>query len=513
MKKILFTVILLPMLSQVLAQDFVDNALLFSQTQAGGSARIQAIGGAQVSLGGDYSSALSNPAGLGMFNRSEITFSLGLNDNQTTANYFGNSSNDGRTALTIPGFSYIQKQSDATGKYLGGAFGFTFTRTNNFNRQYSYSGDNSESSLLDYFINDATGLTPVDLEGDYYYSPTGLAYGSYLIQDYQVNSDPMFWDTEAYPLYDDNGTTRVDFPTVRQSESVLRKGAQNQLSISYGGNYDDTFFFGASIGVSTIRFKQDQVYRESNFRYPNVPQFDALDSFVLDESFDIQGSGVNFTLGAIYRPVAFLQLGASVATPTFYNLTDSYTARIDSYWNNFDYFGDGETILNNEYAEFDAPFISEYDLKTPGKATLGVSLISKYGFVSGDVEFVNYSKTKYTSNLPGESYSPENDAIKSVYENVVNFRLGAEFRYEMLRVRAGYNHLADPYRTRDNGTIETISAGLGARFSAFFLDFAALYSQSEGQRIPYRAGSSFPTPVAGLQHTTTNYMLTLGFPF
>ena len=54
------------------AQSYAESALLFSRTNPGGSARIQALGGTQVSLGGDYSSAFSNPAGLGMYNKSEF---------------------------------------------------------------------------------------------------------------------------------------------------------------------------------------------------------------------------------------------------------------------------------------------------------------------------------------------------------------------------------------------------------------------------------------------------------
>src|SRR5690606_21811866 len=56
------------------AYDYHELALLFSQYNYKGTARIQGIGGAQVSLGGDLSSALSNPAGLGFYNRSEFSF-------------------------------------------------------------------------------------------------------------------------------------------------------------------------------------------------------------------------------------------------------------------------------------------------------------------------------------------------------------------------------------------------------------------------------------------------------
>ena len=62
--------------SSSFAQSYVESALLFSRTVPGGSARIQGMGGSQIALGGDFSSNLSNPAGLGMYNRSEVTFTL-----------------------------------------------------------------------------------------------------------------------------------------------------------------------------------------------------------------------------------------------------------------------------------------------------------------------------------------------------------------------------------------------------------------------------------------------------
>src|SRR5688572_3229027 len=81
------------------AQGFVENALLFSRTKPGGTARIQAMGGAQIALGGDFSSALSNPAGLGMYNRSEITFSPAFNTYSSDAEHLGSKSSDSKNVF------------------------------------------------------------------------------------------------------------------------------------------------------------------------------------------------------------------------------------------------------------------------------------------------------------------------------------------------------------------------------------------------------------------------------
>src|SRR5689334_23884466 len=83
------TGILLFTISIAWSQGYVESALTFSQTTPGGSARIQAMGGSQIALGGDYSSAASNPAGLGMFNRSEVSLTPGFASYKDQSDYSG----------------------------------------------------------------------------------------------------------------------------------------------------------------------------------------------------------------------------------------------------------------------------------------------------------------------------------------------------------------------------------------------------------------------------------------
>ena len=89
------------------AQSYAESAGVFSRVTPGGSARIQAMGGSQIALGGDYSSSLSNPAGLGMYNRSEITLSPGFYSFKTNTNYFGHNDSEYKNNLNINGFSAV----------------------------------------------------------------------------------------------------------------------------------------------------------------------------------------------------------------------------------------------------------------------------------------------------------------------------------------------------------------------------------------------------------------------
>ena len=149
----------------VMAQSFTETALMFSRVKPAGSARIMSMGGVQTSLGGDYSSALSNPAGLGMFNRSEFTISPGFYGANVNSEYLGNKSSDSKTNLHIPGFSLVfQTEQDGRKGFLSGTFAVSYNRINNFNQTFSYSGDNGNNSIIDYFIQTSHGINPVHFE-------------------------------------------------------------------------------------------------------------------------------------------------------------------------------------------------------------------------------------------------------------------------------------------------------------------------------------------------------------
>lgn len=503
--------------SESKAQSFVDNGLLFGRTNPGGSARMQALGGTQVALGGDYSTALSNPAGLGMYNRSEITFSMATNfkDYQTT--YLGSKSNSSESKFNIPGFSIVLHFEPAivpenNKGFLGGSLGITFTRINDLNYTYSYGGTNSESSIIDYFNEEAFFIAPENpddmlVEGDAFYNITALAYNNYLIDpQFDNNGNLLYYYSPLDPL---DGETR----TVNQNEIINRKGAQYQWSIAYGANFSDKFFIGGNIGITTLRYELEQTYRESDFKFSLDDEYIPLDYFSIGETLDIKGSGVNLTLGLTYRPVDFVQIGASFTTPTLYQVTDTYFARAEALWNNFDYYDDGSTILNNTQEQFDQSLLSEYSLTTPLKFATGIAFLSKFGFISGDIEFVDYGKAKYTSEFEGDDYTFENSSMRSLYESVINFRIGAEYRYEKFRFRGGYNQMGNPYTENiADGTIKSWSGGVGYRGNRFYTDLALISSKTNQVRIPYAAYNK-PLPVAEQKQKTFTAMLTFGLAF
>ncbi len=483
------------------AQSFAETALLFSRTQPGGSARIQSMSGAQVGLGADFSSALSNPAGLGMYNRSEFTLSPAINFANSTSSLFNNDTNDSKSTFHIPGFSlsFHNDYEKLTG-FLGGTFAIGYTRTNDFNKNITYSADNLDTSIIDYFIEQANGFTVSQFGsgGALQNTPTQLGYDNYLIGDSTV------WDPNANP--------RAYFTDVlgrpNTTETIQTQGAQTQMSFSYGANYNDQLFIGAGVGVTTIRYKSRKRYEET---FQNEP----VNNLLLEENLEIRGSGVNATLGLIFRPADFVQIGLSATTPTYYELSDNYSALMQTNWNDLDYFGDNSVILSNEQASTDL-ISSDYSLQTPGKVSLGATVfLQKQGFFTIDIERTNYTKARYNAVTQGISFDAENDDIQSLYQSVFNIRTGAEYRLNAFRFRGGYALMPEPFKTTQNGvstSIQKITGGVGYREKNFYVDMAVVHTMGDNSYRPYTVNST-SAPLVTTTQKSTNLIFTVGLTF
>lgn len=488
------SVILLCVPLGMMAQSYSESALLFSRTQPGGSARVQAIGGAQVALGGDYSSALSNPAGLGMYNRSELTFTPAVTSYATKSTLEGANHTENKSISNVPGLSFVLNIPKENNGFQGGSFGVSMTRTNDFNSNLVYSGRNTKNSMVDYFLEQANGDTPDQFDTYHYNDPIGLSYYNYLIGPQSI-LDPPGPDDKYF----------TDAPVESDQQEIINtKGTSYQWSFSYGANYKDMLFFGGGIGLTTIRFKSQKDFTETY-----VDQ-SIVEDMALTENLDIRGSGINATFGVIVRPVDFVQVGISFVTPTVYQLTENYDAYMATHWNNYDYW-DGSNFINLTSQDASTDYVtSDYSLTTPLKLSAGLVLKSKYGFISGDVEMMNPAKARYKSEETGISFGNENTEISNSFDKVLNYRAGFEFRYEMWRLRGGYNFQGSPFKNSDYlGEIKTISGGVGVRFEKAFIDFALIQRESENNYSPYVLSDNLQ-PVVGLTRKTLTAMITLG---
>src|ERR1017187_3397559 len=85
------------------AQD-VREAYNLSNLTVQGTARSMGFGNALGSVGGDFSSLSVNPAGIGIYRSSEISFTPSLKINSATGDYAGTTTSDNNTRFGINNF-------------------------------------------------------------------------------------------------------------------------------------------------------------------------------------------------------------------------------------------------------------------------------------------------------------------------------------------------------------------------------------------------------------------------
>ena len=504
---LLLSVLAVPV-SGLHAQTYSETALMFSRPTFSGSSRMLGMGGAGVSLGGDLSAAHLNPAGLAMFNKGEVAFSIGSADNQATSTYLGNSLSDNKPTLAIPflGVSFHSRKDDE--KIINTTFAITYNRLTNFNRSVNYQGRNEKNSIIDYFLNDAYDSDGDPIDPRDLFIPTNLAFETYLIDTITVDGSPGYWS--ALGLLPDP----TDFRKVNQQERIVTSGALTQWTFAWAMNISDKFFLGAALGLRNLRLENKKTYTESGFTFKDAG-YKPLDQFTLEEKLTVNGSGYNITIGGMIRPVEGLQVGATYESKTGFLLSDVYDASMATKWNNFNYYQDGSAILKDESARLDEGLLTEYTLNTPSRLTGGATwFFGKKGFITAEVGSINYGSSKYRSRTAGVGFDSDNSSIRSLYTTGLNYRFGGEYRHEKLRFRAGGFYNSDPFRTAQNGVsraITGLTGGFGYRESAYYVDLAVVMSGGDQSYRPYR----IPSPESPLVRSTNRGWLvqvTLGLP-
>ncbi|AHM62600.1 Outer membrane protein transport protein (OMPP1/FadL/TodX) [Flammeovirgaceae bacterium 311] len=487
---------------------YSNDALRFSRYSPGGTARIVGIGGAQVALGGDLSSAYSNPAGLGFYNRSELSITPLFHNSANDAYYLApgatqqNSASgmyDYQSRLGIgnigAAFNWSKKGEDRSG-LVSNTFAVTYQRTNNFHNRITYEGNNPTNTFVDIF--DLGTIQPLnELE-----NPVGLtqlAYDAYLIDIYSGENEDgslyYYYDTEQ-PLPD------TDYP-IMQREAIETSGSQGQVNLAYGANIADKIYIGAGVGVTSLEYRYITRYEEvvPDRLYQDFPDEAPNNRFIFDTDRITSGSGINATLGVIARPIAAISVGLSYQTPTLYEISEDEQLNLTTFFRDSQDREQGQLI--NTW---------DYRLRTPGRLTAGAAFfLEKWGFLTADIEYVDYSNARLTDDFG--ALGQDNDAIRQDYQAVVNYRLGAELRYNILRFRAGYAHMANPYNFNlmADGSTNTLSVGAGVRVQRFFVDFAVNQMRRDTTYEPYQLAD--PTPRVNIENRLTAAMLTLGYNF
>jgi hypothetical protein len=443
-----------------------EDAYRFSRHRTFGTSRALGMGGAFVSLGGDASNVVNNPAGLGFYNKSEFSISPVFKNTNVNSKYLGTSSTLSSATTSIGQASVIFNSPGQGTRKKRSSFGLSYTKLADYANDYSYEGQNNKKSLTDYFAerNNDRNVDPKVLESEFDLnsgkptSANSLYYNSYLID----------FDKLGYYV-------KEEYLPVSQSGRITESGNLGQFNISYGVNYDDITYFGASLGIQSLNYSVLNTHNESY----KVPEF--FNSFSYYDNLIVRGGGLNLTLGTIIKATESLRLGLNVVTPTVLSVKETFVSGINT--------KPTATYTNNNTSLEMVPNDFDYRVTSPLKASAGISafLPKKLGFVSFESEYVAFGKMKIKDKLSDVWSTEQNREIGKVYKDVVNFKLGSEFRISNYRIRGGANFQKSALKipSLEEKWQKLYSVGAGYRNSKVFVDLSMTFSKATFAYTPY----------------------------
>ncbi len=471
------------------AQDTYLNERLTGTSDLIGTARYVGMGGAMGALGADISVMSANPAGIGMFRKTNLAGTVSLltqADRQSSGESLTRFSFDNLgTVISIP-LGTTQNL-----RFIN--FGFNYQKKANYNHVLTALNPNTKGlSQTDQMADLSNAWAYEDEDGNTNF-PSGLignAFNAWLFDR----------DEAGYFGYgaQSNAFTRVT------------RGSLQGFDFNMSFNVRDRFYFGATVGIDRVDYESHTLYNEVNNRPDENGVTMHDEGYNLHTSQDISGYGYNVKFGTIIRPLedSPFRLGLTIETPTFYHLESSAYYMIDS---PFDGDGNYTPGVWNQYRDNSDNYL-EYEVRTPWKFRLSAGhTVSNLLALGAEYEYADYSFTRMS--YPNynwydgywESYWEKtsdkdhemNRLTDRTLQGVHSLKLGMEVRLtDNISARTGYNYSSKVYKKNarldqnidsyamgvatgtdymNTGDVNIFTFGLGYRGKHFFADVAYKY--------------------------------------
>ena len=409
MKKLLIILSLAFCLSPIAYGQDVQR---FAERGTIGTARYVGMGGAMTAIGGDPSSAMDNPAGLGLYRHSEISASIDVTIDNTRQT--GSNDTYQRTRFAAPTISAIWAKGRKN-RQRGLIFSnlmVSFNRLNSYNREVQLNG--KDLGLASTICTKTNKLPEQELEGKPWdFIDIGwlsiLGYETYLID----------------PVENSQWIPSVDLQTGKLI--VSETGSTDQYTMMWAGNINNQWYIGASLNIPTITYT----------KHTSLFETDGTNSAELKSMFHTSGVGFTANIGIIYRPIEWIRIGTSIQTPTIMSLSVQTE-------------GDMHTNIKGKlYKEFTpASGVVHLSCSSPLRTTFGIAGQWKHhGMLSLQYDYAHAI--------------PEQESGINPMNDVHTLRVGIESQvYTSLYLNAGYVYqssftVADPVVALDYNSIRT----------------------------------------------------------
>ena len=454
MKKILLILLLAYSLSPIAYSQDVQR---FAERSTIGTARYVGMGGAMTAIGGDPSAAMVNPAGLGLYRRSEISVSI----DETIDNTQQVGSNDTyqRTRFAAPQISAIWAWGNSQ-KQRGlvyNNFMFSLNRLANFNRDIVVKGAGMGMvPTICNITNDEGGVSEEFLVNKPWDNVeigwlSILGYEAYLID----------------PIENNKWKPAVDFTD--GSLSISETGTSDQYTLSWAGNISNQWYIGIGLNIPTINYTKHTSLREENKQNSSSAELKSM--------FHVSGVGVSGSFGLIYRPIQALRIGASLQTPTILSLSRQSTGDMYS------------TIAGQKYEVLTPESgVMDIDIASPLRTSVSVAgQLGKIGLIAVQYDYAHSNEMEDIHTL---RMGAEAQVTRGLFLNA-GYVYESSFMKEDPKWLLGYNEIRTDMDYRYTAATQYASAGIGYRSDVVVAQLAYQYGwqtihqyASEEQALP-----------------------------
>lgn len=513
MKKLVFILIGSMTVSHLSAQEPAD-ALRYAWLTPSGTARNQAIGGAMTSLGGDLSAAYVNPAGIAFYKTGDFVITPGFELWKNKATYYGRTEQDKKNTMSFGTTGIVMGHETSYGRKKGtggSAFAIAINRTGSFSSNVLYRGQNTQNSYSQKFLEEIRNNNDRDANSvaENYPFGTSLAFNTYWI-------DTIAGGTSGNYQFQ----TRATVGNLLQENVVSNKGGITELALSYALQRNDKFYFGLTLGVPFLNYERESTFLEADAGTDVNNKFDFAS---ITENLQTKGTGINLKMGLIFKPQEYIRLGLAVHTPTYFMLTDRYSASVTANTENYkgELTQNSSLFTNNEDAAFSYIHFTPYRIMASASYVLREieDVRKQKGFLTADIEYVNYKASSYTTDPESDDsqttrdyFKSLNQAIDRAYKGSFNFKAGGELKFTTIMARLGFAYFGNPYQNLagEKGSRFQLSGGLGYRNKGIFVDLTYVHTIGKDVHFAYRLQNT-PFSGAALRQTGGNVLLTLGF--
>ena len=507
----------------VAAQETYQDTKLIGN-DLNGTARYVGMGGAMEALGADISTISSNPAGLALFRKGQVTLSAGVvsqAEADTKPSFGGISAyiNGDKTNLSFDQVGVVWPLRSGRNSYLN--FGFNYHKSRNFDQILNAAGNLSNASQ-----NKLSAIKYAAGVGDLAWNAVDANYEQILSGTGDDGSRFMdYYNGSAYLF------------------GQYQKGYIGAYDFSISGSIGDRVYLGVTMGVHDVNYRSNSYYTE-NLRDAASSTWEGISESW--ENVKIDGTGVDVKVGAIFRPVeeSPFRIGVYVNSPVFYDLTLRSTSDLSMADNNGGSSSCGQSATYDFKVYTPWKFGLSLGHTVGGNVALGATYeYSDYGSMDNRIIDGGYFDAWYGDYYDTSSSDRVmNDHTKRTLKGVHTLKLGMEVKpIKPLALRVGYNYLSSAFEEdgfRD-GSLESpgvayatsadytnwkstnrFTLGLGYQVGKLSVDFAYQYSQTNGDFYPFMSYDGDRNPeynnvvsAAAVTHKRYQALVTLGYRF